>query len=138
MDTNKIQTIHELTLSAAQQLTGYGLKLAKDRKLNLSIAVVDKSGNLLAFVRMDNASLVTIDVAIGKAKTAAYLKAPSKVFEDFINKGQPSMTTTPGILPLQGGVPVMYNGEVVGAVGVSGSDGETDNELANSIAESLK
>lgn len=134
MEQENIKTIHELTLSAAQKLTDYGLKLAKERHFNLAIAIVDKSGNLLAFARMGNAAIVTTDVAIGKAKTAAYIKAPSKLFEDFINSGMPSMTTTPNLLPLQGGVPIIYKEEVIGAVGISGSSGETDNEIANLIA----
>lgn len=138
MEQENIKAVHEITLKAAQKLMDYGLQLGKERNLNLSIAIVDKSGNLLAFIRMENAALVTIDVAIGKAKTAAYLKAPSKLFEDFINSGLPSMATTPNLLPLQGGVPIKYKDEVIGAVGVSGSTGDTDNELANLIAAGLK
>ena len=138
MDTMKVKTVHEITLSAAQQMLQYGLDLARERHLQLSIAITDRAGMLLAFIRMDEASPVTVDVAIGKARSAAYLKAPSKLFEDFINTGMPSMATTPGILPLQGGVPIVYNDAIIGAVGVSGSAGETDNELANLIAESLK
>lgn len=134
METENIKTIHDLTLAAAQELTSYGLQLAQERKLNLSIAVTDRSGTLLAFARMDNASIVTVEVAIGKAKTAAYLKAPSKLFEDFINSGKPSMASTPNILPLQGGVPVTYQEEVIGAVGVSGATGESDSEIATLIA----
>lgn len=138
MENNKIKTVHELTLSAAQNLTEYGLQLADERKLNLSIAVTDRSGMLLAFVRMDDAAIVTIEVAIKKAKTAAYLKAPSKIFEDFVNSGKPSMVTTPGILPLQGGVPIIYKGQAIGAVGVSGASGENDNEIAYLISGYFK
>ncbi|PZP46265.1 MAG: hypothetical protein DI598_12355 [Pseudopedobacter saltans] len=137
MDTLKVKTIHEITFAAAEQLLQFGLKEATKKDLKLSIAIVDRAGQLIAFARMDGASIVTVDVAIGKAKTGAYLQAPSKVFEDFINNGAPSMATTPGILPLQGGVPIIYNNEVIGAVGVSGSTGDSDNEMATNIAKAF-
>ncbi len=84
---------------------------------------------------MDEAPVVTVDVAIGKARTAAFLGAPSKVFEDMINAGQSSMTTAPGILPLQGGVPLVSEKAVVRAVGISGPTGEEDQAIASLISE---
>lgn len=137
MTTARVNTVHELSLSAAQKLLAEGLDLAAERGLKLAISVVDRSGNQLAFARMDGAAIVTVEVAIGKARTAAVLKAPSKLFEDMINAGQPSMATTPGLLPLQGGMPVVWEGETVGAVGVSGSSGETDQEIAMLITASF-
>lgn len=137
MRAEHVNTVHELTLSSAQKLVANGVGIAVERKNQLAIAVVDRAGNLLAFARMDGASIVTIDVAIGKARTAAFLKAPSKAFEDMINSGQPSMATTPGLLPLQGGMPVVLGNEVIGAVGVSGSSGENDQAVATLIAESF-
>lgn len=131
------KTVSEITLEASKKIINYGLQLAAEKKLNLSFAITDRSGALLAFARMDDASLVTIEVAIQKARTAALLKSPSKVFEDFVNNGQPSMATTPGILPLQGGVPIIINNEIVGAVGVSGSSGENDNAMAKELANYL-
>ncbi|MCT3923205.1 heme-binding protein [Elizabethkingia anophelis] len=138
MDITKVKTVQELTLTSAQELLQYGLKLANERQLQVSIAITDKAGLLLSFARAEDAAPVTVEVAIGKAKAAAYLKAPSKLFEDFINNGKPSMITIPDVLPLQGGIPIIYNNTIVGAVGVSGSTGETDNELATLIAASLK
>lgn len=110
-------------------------KIALSKKLNLSIAIVDSAGYLVSFSKMDEASLVTIDVAIQKAKTAALLKAPSKLFEDKINSGEPSMLSVPNLTPLQGGVPIMYEGKVCGAIGVSGASGDIDNEIATKVAE---
>lgn len=66
---------------------------------------------------MDKARPVTIDVAIGKAKTTVYLGTPLKKFEDMINNGVPSMLATPGLTPLQGGEPIMCDSNVCGAVG---------------------
>ncbi|HEY0275950.1 MAG TPA: heme-binding protein [Paenirhodobacter sp.] len=132
-----VNTVQELTLTAAQKLVAAGVEYAAGHDMRLSVSVVDRAGNLLAFARMDGASIVTVDVAMGKARTAAFLKAPSKVFEDMINAGKPSMATTPGLLPLQGGMPVMYNGTVLGAVGVSGSSGENDQAVAALIADAF-
>ncbi|MCP1659949.1 GlcG/HbpS family heme-binding protein [Neisseria perflava] len=124
----------DVTLAAAQKLIAFSVDYAEQRQLNLAIAVVDSSGQPVAFARMDGAALVTSEVALGKAKAAAYLKAPSKLFEDFVNSGATSMLSTPNVLPLQGGEPLLWDGLVVGAVGVSGADGDTDNQTAQAIA----
>ncbi|CAM5761646.1 hypothetical protein LMIY3S_00208 [Labrys miyagiensis] len=137
MRVEHLHTARELSLAAAQALLAKGLDLAFGRRLKLAIAVVDRAGNLLAFARENAAPIVTVDVAIGKARTAALIKAPSKAFEDMINAGSPAMVTTPGLLPLQGGVPVQFDGNVVGAVGASGSSGENDQALAVEIVESF-
>lgn len=137
MQNEHVITVHDLSLAAAQKLLANGLDHAAKNGMRLAVAVVDRAGNLLAFARMDGAAIVTSDVAVGKARTAAFLKAPSKLFEDMINSGLPSMATTPGLLPLQGGIPVMLGGEVVGAVGVSGSSGENDQATAALIADSF-
>lgn len=135
MQREHVITVRDLSLAAAQKLLANGLDHAAQNEMRLAIAVVDRAGNLLAFARMDGASIVTSEVAIGKARTAAFLKAPSKLFEDMINSGQPSMATTPGLLPLQGGMPVILDGEVIGAVGISGSSGENDQATAAMIAD---
>jgi len=137
MTTRQVNTIRELSLAAAQRLLAKGLDLAGGRNLRLAISVVDRAGDQLAFARMDGAAIVTVEVAIGKARTAAFLKAPSKLFEDMINAGKPSIATAPGLLPLQGGMPVLLEGETIGAVGVSGSSGDTDQEIAALIAASF-
>jgi glc operon protein GlcG len=127
-----------LSLKGAKSYIHAAQKIATKKDLSLSIAVVDSSGNLLAFSRMDNASLVTIDVAIQKAKTAALLKAPSKLFEDKINSGEISMLSVPNITPLQGGIPIFYKGELCGAVGISGASGDIDNSVALETIEAVK
>lgn len=136
-ETAQINTVHELSFAAAQRLVAQGVAHAQDNNMRLAIAVVDSAGNLLSFARMDGAGIVTVDVAIGKARTAAFIKSPSKRFEDMINAGSPSMVTAPGILPLQGGVPVVHDGEVIGAVGISGSSGDNDQAVATAIADSF-
>lgn len=120
----------QLTLYAARQLINNAIAQARRKQRAVSVAVVDTHGALIAFERDDNASGVTVQTAIEKARTAALLRDPSKVFEDFINTGAPSFLATPGITALQGGVPVVVDNAVAGAIGVSGASGDEDNEIA--------
>ena len=124
----------QLTLYAARQILEYAQTQAEARVRAVSIAVVDIHGALIAFARDDDASGVTINTAIEKARTAALLRESSKVFESFINGGLPSFLSTPDVTPLQGGVPVVIAGQIVGAVGVSGASGDEDAELATLAA----
>lgn len=107
-----------------------------------SIAVVDEGGNLLALERLDHTFAASANIAIGKARTAALFKKSTKVFEDAIKNGRTSMVTLGGDLqnftPLQGGIPLEWEGKVVGAIGVSGAaSAQQDEELAIVGAGSL-
>jgi len=107
-----------------------------------SIAVVDDGGNLLALERLDQTFAASANIAIGKARTAALFKKPTKVFEDAIKSGRTSMVTLGGDLqnftPLQGGIPLEWEGKVIGAIGVSGAaSAQQDEELAFVGAKSL-
>lgn len=96
-----------------------------------AIAVVDDGGNLLAVERLDGTFAAGANISIGKARTAALFRRPTRVFEELINKGRTSMTTLTDFTPLQGGVPIVQNGRIVGAVGVSGAaSAHQDDELA--------
>lgn len=133
-----MNAMRDLSLAAAQQLLNYGLDAARTRGLNRAIAVVDRTARPRAFAHMDHAAIVTADIATGKARTAAYLKAPLKIFEDMINAGLPSMATTPGVLPLQSDMPVLCGEEVIRAAGVSGASGDIDQDIAAVIARSFR
>lgn len=107
-----------------------------------SIAVVDDGGNLLALERLDQTFAASANIAIGKARTSALFKKPTKLFEDAIKDGRTSMVTLGSDLqnftPLQGGIPLEWEGKVVGAVGVSGAaSAQQDEELAIIGAKSL-
>jgi glc operon protein GlcG len=99
--------------------------------------VLDRAGELVSLDRSDKAIGISPTVALGKARTAALLRAPSKEFETFINAGSPSFLATPGVTPLEGGIPLWLNGEVIGAVGVSGAHGANDSQVAEMAAEAL-
>jgi glc operon protein GlcG len=105
--------------------------------LALSIAVVDIAGNLLAFWRNDGASVTSIEASIRKARTAAQLGVPSKVFEDLLDGGMTSLLTFDFVTASRGGLPVLLDGEVVGGIGCSGGSGEQDESVARAGAGAL-
>jgi len=97
------------------------------------IAVVDEGGNLMALERLDGTFAAGANISIGKARTAVLFKRPTKAFEDIIKNGRTAMVALPDayFTPLQGGVPVVIDGQIVGGVGVSGAaSAQQDEELA--------
>jgi glc operon protein GlcG len=116
---------------------------AEARRLNApggAIAVVDEGGHVLAVERWDNTFPAAAQISIGKARTAALFRKPTKVFEDAINKGRTAMTALPDtvLTPLQGGVPIVFDGRVVGAVGMSGAaSAQQDEDLATAGIKAL-
>lgn len=102
------------------------------------IAVVDDGGNLVAVERLDGTFSAGANISIGKARTAAMFKKPTKFFEDVIKNGRTAMVALPDFTPLQGGVPITVDGQIVGAVGVSGAaSAAQDEELAMAGAAAL-
>jgi len=113
-----------LTVDGARRLIATAEAKAKSDGTAGAIAVVDAGGQLLAFARLDGTFPAAADVATAKARTAALFRKPTKFFEEVVNQGRTAMTTVAavtGFTPLQGGVPVVAGGEVVGAIGVSGA-----------------
>jgi len=126
-----MKTKHYLTLSDAEFLLDQAHQYAIQKSFNVSIAVVDETGNLLAMKRMDGAAPMTANLAVEKAKCSAMSRHPSKLFEDIIKGGQMgflTMETFSGML--EGGEPIMYEGQLVGAIGVSGVKSFQDAEIA--------
>lgn len=104
-----------------------------------TIAVVDDGGHLVAFARLDHTFSASASISIGKARTSAMFKKPTKVFEDIVNKGRTTMVALNDFTPLQGGVPIMVDGQVIGAIGVSGAaSAQQDEEIAVAGAEAVK
>jgi uncharacterized protein GlcG (DUF336 family)/mannose-6-phosphate isomerase-like protein (cupin superfamily) len=102
------------------------------------IAVVDSGGNLMALERLDGTFAAGANISVGKARTAALFKKPTKFFEDLINKGRTAMTALSDFTPLQGGVPITLDGKIVGGVGVSGAaSAQQDEELAMAGAAAI-
>lgn len=102
---------------------------AEKNKWNVAVAIVDEAGILLHFERMDGAPIVSAEVAPGKAKTCALTKRPSKFWEDRV-KERPAFANFPAGILLQGGLPIMYQNECVGGIGVSGAQSHEDEQIA--------
>ncbi|MHC1480938.1 GlcG/HbpS family heme-binding protein [Frateuria aurantia] len=137
MTQSLTHSLQSLSLSAAEQLCQAAIEAAHRHRVLISVTVVDAAGQLLAFQRMDRAVLISIDVSIGKARTAAILGKSATIFEQMINQGHPSLLSIPGLMPLAGGVPVTLDGHIVGAIGISGASGDVDEAIAIQVAQSL-
>jgi glc operon protein GlcG len=128
------QTVQKkgLTLEGAKKVIAAAVAEAKSKNApGGAIAVVDEGGNLIAVERLDNTFAAGANISIGKARTAVLFKRPTKFFEDVINKGRTAMTTLNDFTPLQGGIPIIVDGQIIGAVGVSGAaSAQQDEELA--------
>ena len=120
-----------ITLEAAKKVVADAVKYAKEHNApGGSIAVVDNGGNLVYLERMDGTFAAASEVSIKKANTAALFNAPSAKLENSINGGRQALITV-GHTFLQGGIPIIYNGQVIGAIGVSGAaSAQQDEEIA--------
>ncbi|SHM91574.1 glc operon protein GlcG [Pseudomonas asturiensis] len=96
----------------------------------VSIAIVDDGGHLLAFERLDDAAAISSYISIEKARTSALGKRESKGYEDMVNGGRTAFLSAPLLTSLEGGVPVIVDGQVIGAVGVSGVKADQDAQVA--------
>lgn len=124
-----------LTLDGAKKVGEAAAKFAKDNGAGPSIAVVDDGGYLLYFVRPEEGFAAGANVSIGKARTSAIFKKPTSFFEDTINKGRFTMTALPDFTPLQGGMPIIHDGQDIGAIGCSGAkSAQQDEEVAKAGA----
>jgi len=128
VDQGHVALKHKLTLEGARKIGEAAAKFAKDKGASPSIAVVDDGGYLLYFVRPEESFAAGANISIGKARTPAIFKKPTKDFEDTINKGRFTITALPDFTPLQGGVPIVHDGQVIGAIGVSGSKSAAQDE----------
>jgi uncharacterized protein GlcG (DUF336 family) len=106
----------------------------------MAIAVTDPAGNLVLFEKMDGTQTGSINIAIGKARSAAQFKRPTKVFQDLLAKGDnfTYLLGLEGAVPVQGGIPIVVNNQIVGAIGVSGGTGDQDTEVAVAGLAALK
>ena len=127
-----------LSLDDARRVLAAAVDQAKKGAGTAAIAIVDDGGNLMLVERLDNTFAAGANISIGKARTSALFKKPTKFFEDVINKGRTAMTALNDFTPLQGGVPIIVDGQIVGAIGVSGAaSAAQDEEIAIAGANAL-
>ena len=117
-----------LTLEGAEKVIAGAKAEAKKNQEGGVIAVVDDGGNLMALERIDGTFAAGASVSMGKARTAVLFKKPSKFFEDVVNKGRTAMVALNDFTPLQGGVPIIHDGQVIGAIGCSGAKSAQQDE----------
>lgn len=128
-----MRTKPALTASDVQKIAAACRAEAQKNTWNVTFAIVDDAGFLLYLERLDGAGPMTAEVATAKARTAAITRRPTKVWEDLV-KDRPVMMKFPDNLPIQGGVPIMYQNECVGAIGVSGVQSQQDEQVATAGA----
>ena len=119
-----------ISLGAADKIAAAAEAEAKKRGSTVVIVVVDDGGYPILLRRLDDTQVASVEVGIGKASTAAIFRRPSKVFEDQVRNGRVAALALPGATPLQGGVPLVFEGKVIGAIGVSGNTPQEDEEIA--------
>ncbi len=119
-----------LTLEVVKKIAIAAEAEAKKRGATVVIVVVDDGGHILLLERLDDTQVASVEVGIGKARTAAIFRRPSKVFEDQVREGRVAALALPGATPLQGGIPITFEGKVIGAIGVSGNTPQEDEDIA--------
>ncbi|MEO6722731.1 MAG: heme-binding protein [Ferruginibacter sp.] len=132
----QVLTQKNISLDAAKKIVAEAVKSARANNApGGAIAIVDAGGNLIYLEKLDGTFAAASEVAIKKANTAALFKAPSSKLENSINGGRQALITV-GHTFLQGGIPVIYEGQVIGAIGVSGSaSAQQDEDIANAGAK---
>jgi uncharacterized protein GlcG (DUF336 family) len=118
----------------AKKIAAAAIAECQKNSWNVAVAVVDNHGYLVYFERMENTQYASNDIAVGKARAAATYRRPTRVFMDVINKGGPATATLGGVYASPGGIPLMADGKVIGAVGVSGVTGDQDEQCAKAGA----
>jgi uncharacterized protein GlcG (DUF336 family) len=134
----KLSTRKALNLEVAKAIAAAAEQHAIENQWNVVISILDDGGNLIYLERMDGTQIGSVDVAIAKAKTAVLFKRPSKAFSDVVAGGRTAMMTLPGALAVEGGVPIVWEGEILGSIGVSGVNSDQDGMIAQAGADALK
>jgi glc operon protein GlcG len=130
-------TARFITLEAAKTMAAAGEAEARKNGWNVAIAIVDAGGGLILFHKLDETQPGSIAVAQGKARTAALFKRPSKAIEEAVAGGKQGFLAVEGVVPIQGGLPVIVEGKVIGAVGVSGVTSAQDEQVAQAALVAL-
>ena len=129
-----------ISLENAKKAAAPALAEAGKNNWNMAVAIVDPSGNLVYYEKMDNTQLGSAQVCISKAKSAALFKRPTKAFQDALATGGAGLRILriEGAVPIEGGIPIVSEGKIVGAIGVSGDTSEHDAQCAKAGADAIK
>ena len=124
-------------LEEAKRIDSSAQARAEKDNWNVAIAIVDAGGHLIYFQRMNGTQLASIEIAVSKAKTSAYYKRPTKSFEERVTQGAVALIVNPEMLAFEGGLPIIYEGNIIGAIGVSGVTAQKDGIIAQAGLEGL-
>jgi uncharacterized protein GlcG (DUF336 family) len=131
-------TTKYITLDDAKKAMAAAESEARKNTWNVAIAILDAGGHLILFQKMDDTQIGSVNIAIGKAKTAVNFKRATKAMEDIVAGGRMAFLAVEGIIPIQGGLPVVMDGKVIGAVGVSGVQSSQDEQVAQAAVNVLQ
>lgn len=129
-----------ISLENAKKAAAPAIAEATKNNWNMAVAIVDPSGNLVYYEKMDNTQLGSANVAIDKARSAALFKRPTKALQDALAAGGEGLRILriQGAVPVEGGIPLVMDGKIVGAIGVSGGTSAQDGQCAKAGADSIK
>ena len=126
-----------LSLDGARQVMAAAEAEARQNNWNVAISIVDAAGGQILFQRLDGVGPMPLEIALGKARTAARFGRPTKAFADMLATGNMAFLAIEGVMPLEGGIPIIVEGRVVGAVGVSGVTAQQDAQVAQAGIDAL-
>jgi glc operon protein GlcG len=127
-----------ISLATAKKVAAAAAEEAAKLKINVVIAIVDTGSHIVYLERFDVVQWGSLDVALHKAKCSIMYKRPTKALEDLIAKGTLTYLTLDGIMAIEGGVPILQDGKIIGAIGVSGGSAAQDGEVARAGAAMVK
>jgi uncharacterized protein GlcG (DUF336 family) len=127
-----------INLETAKKIAAASAAEARKNNWNVAIAIVDNHGLLVYYEMLDDTQTASANVAIEKARTSATYRRPSKEFEDGVAGGRNAILGLPGVTPIEGGIPIVVGGKIIGAVGVSGVTSPQDAQIARAGLEALK
>jgi glc operon protein GlcG len=127
-----------ITVDQAKRIAAGAVAESKKNNWRMAISIVDNHGFPVYFERMEDTQTASIQIALDKAKTAAMFRRPSKAFEDGIAKGRVALLGLTGATPIEGGLPIMVDGRVIGGIGVSGMNSDQDAQAAQAGLNALK
>jgi len=129
-----------INLDTAKKIAASAIAEARKNNWTMAVAVIDTGGHLVYFEKMDGTQIGSVRVAIGKGRSAVLFKRPTKAFQDMVAAGGEGlrMLRLEGAVPIEGGLPLLMDGKIVGAIGVSGGTSQQDGVVAKAGADTLK
>jgi glc operon protein GlcG len=130
-------SVRVLTLDDAKRIADAAEARAMEDDWTVVITIVDSGGHPILLRRIDGTQIGSVEIAIQKATTAVFYKRPTKAFQDGVAAGNTGILNLPNLLPFEGGLPIMYDGAVIGGIGVSGVTAEQDGIIAQAGIDAL-